>query len=488
MNTTIFQFFHWYFPAERNLWKHARDEAQHLADLGITHIWLPPAYKSAYGMDEPGYAVYDLYDLGEFDQKGTVRTKHGTKEEYLQCIAALQEKKIDVLADIVLNHKTGADETEQVTVQQVNDDNRNEKISAPETITAHTRFVFPGRKNKYSDFIWDFQSFTGVCENGTIRILLNEYSQGNWEDVMEDQFGNYDFLMGCDVEYRNPSVREELKRWGKWYVETTGINGFRLDAVKHISTDFFPEWLRFLKDNFQKDFFTIGEYWKSETDPLLRYIEATSGMIQLFDVPLHFNFHKASKEGSAFDLRQIFDNTLVKANPEKAITFVDNHDTQPLQSLESWVEQWFKPHAYALILLRGQGIPCIFYTALYGAHYTDNKEEQQHEITIEPTNELESLLQVRSAFAYGEQYDYFDEAHLIGWTRIGSEDVGGSGCAVLLSNADGGEKMMSMGGRNAGRKVFNILGDQSYEIVLNQRGEGIFSVEGGKISVWIFRQ
>ena len=71
-NLTIFQFFHWYYSTEGNLWKHAADKAPHLAKLGITHVWLPPAYKSGKGTDEPGYAAYDLYDLGEFDQKGTV--------------------------------------------------------------------------------------------------------------------------------------------------------------------------------------------------------------------------------------------------------------------------------------------------------------------------------------------------------------------------------------------------------------------------------
>ena len=66
-NLTLFQFFHWYYNAEGNLWQHASDESARLADLGVTHVWLPPAYKSALGTEEPGYAVYDLYDLGEFD-------------------------------------------------------------------------------------------------------------------------------------------------------------------------------------------------------------------------------------------------------------------------------------------------------------------------------------------------------------------------------------------------------------------------------------
>ena len=85
-NTIIFQFFHWYTNNDDQLWNYCASQAETLASKGVTHVYLPPAYKSAFGTAEPGYAVYDLFDLGEFDQKGTVRTKYGTKEEYLKCI------------------------------------------------------------------------------------------------------------------------------------------------------------------------------------------------------------------------------------------------------------------------------------------------------------------------------------------------------------------------------------------------------------------
>ena len=45
-----------------------------------------------------------------------------------------------------------------------------------------------------------------------------------------------------------------------------------------------------------------------------------------FDVPLHHNFWCASKEGSSYDLRKIFDNTVVSIRPKDAVTFVDNHE------------------------------------------------------------------------------------------------------------------------------------------------------------------
>ena len=58
---------------------------------------------------EVGYAVYDLYDLGEFDQKGSIRTKYGTRQQYLAAIAELKAAGLRVYADGVLNHRMGAD-------------------------------------------------------------------------------------------------------------------------------------------------------------------------------------------------------------------------------------------------------------------------------------------------------------------------------------------------------------------------------------------
>ena len=110
--------------------------------------------------------------------------------------------------------------------------------------------------------------------------------------------------------------------------------------------------------------------------------------MSLFDASLHHSFYNASKAGKDFDLTTIFDNSLVTAKPELAVTVVDNHDTQPLQSLEAPVEHWFKPLAYALILLREGGYPCIFYPDLYGAHYKGNGNDgSEHEIFLDKCEE-----------------------------------------------------------------------------------------------------
>ncbi len=115
-------------------------KAEAMRRIGISGVWLPPAYKGMSQADV-GYGVYDAYDLGEFDQKGTVRTKYGTKEEYLNAVETLQRNGVQVFADIVMNQRLGADETEDIRVVEVAENDRNHVIGGERTIRAWTRFL-----------------------------------------------------------------------------------------------------------------------------------------------------------------------------------------------------------------------------------------------------------------------------------------------------------------------------------------------------------
>ena len=145
-NDCMMQYFEWYLPSDSTLWNKVQKDGAHLANLGINYVWLPPSYKGAGGTNDVGYGVYDLYDLGEFCQKGAIPTKYGTKEEYLNAIKALKENNIKVLADIVLNHKMGADEVEEVLAVQDDENDRNISLTAATPIKAWTKYTFPGRR------------------------------------------------------------------------------------------------------------------------------------------------------------------------------------------------------------------------------------------------------------------------------------------------------------------------------------------------------
>lgn len=489
-NQIMMQYFHWYSSGDGNFWNQAIGQAPLLAELGITAVWLPPASKGCEGARSNGYDAYDLYDLGEFNQKGSIRTKFGKKQEYLEAIRAFHNAGIQVYADVVLNHKAGADATEKIKVRKVNPENRTEYISEPFFIEAYTKFNFPGRQQKYSPFTWNHRHFTGVDravgsdEQGIFRIE-SPYGE-KWQRVIGEEKGNFDYLMFADIEARNPAVIRELQRWGKWYLQTTRVDGFRLDAVKHMSISFVNQWLDAMRA-MNPNLFAVGEYWSPGDLPLLKkYLRATEGRMLLFDAALHQNFYNASTSDDHYDLRTIFNNTLVQQSPKQAVTLVDNHDTQPLQEMESTVSTWFKPIAYALILLRKSGYPCLFYPDLYGARYTGiQKDGVQKDIQMDKCPHIEQLLLARKKFAYGHQLDYFTGANCIGWTRIGSTRRKDSGCAVIISNGRGSTKKMYVGKNHGGKYFRDLLNNSGDRIKISRNGWGRFTVPSRRVSVWI---
>jgi len=484
----MIQFFHWYSEGDGKLWKHAKEQANYLSQLGITSAWFPPAYKGTNGGYSVGYDAYDLFDLGEFDQKNSIATKYGTKDDYIKAIKSLKENNIQVIVDVVLGHKGGGDELEKFKVVKVDENNREKVISSEIEIESYTKFTFPGRGKKYSDFEWNFTCFSGVDyaegRDSHIYKIKSEYGD-DWEEMIDDEKGNYDYLMFNDIEHRNPNVREELNKWAKWYFDETGFDGVRLDALKHISFEFYKEWLTMLRSNSGKNIFAVGEYWApGQLNLLQKYIEATEGCMSLFDSSLQNNFHNASKEGDSYDLRNILAYTLTEADPMHSVSLVDNHDTQPLQDLEAPVEAWFKPLAYALILMRENGYPCIFYPDLYGAHYKDtDREGNEQEIFLEKVDGIEELLKARKENAYGLQRDYFEDANCLGWIREGDDEH--EGCAVVLSNKDAYDKPMEMGERYIGRTFYDALGRSEEKVQIREDGWGDFPVPAGNVSVWI---
>ena len=477
-NQTVMQYFEWYLPSDGQHWNHLAEDAQHLSDLGISHVWMPPAFKGT-NKDDVGYGVYDLFDLGEFDQKGTIRTKYGFKDEYLNAINRLKDVGIVPMADVVLNHKAAADKLETFEVVEVDPEDRTKEISKPFEIEGWTHFTFDGRQKAYNDFEWHWYHFNGTdfdAKRNKSGIYLIQGDNKGWaeNDLVDNENGNFDYLMYANLDYKHPEVIENIYSWVDWFVQTTGVLGFRMDAVKHIDSFFMRNFIRDVKEKQGQDFYVFGEFWNAKEEDNNTYLEKTENRFDLVDVRLHNNLYDASLEGADYDLTTIFDQTLVKNHPEHAVTFVENHDTQRGQALESTVEEWFKPAAYALILLREDGLPCLFYGDYYGIE-GEFAQESFQEV-------LDTLLYARKELAYGEQIDYFDDPNCIGWTRSGNE--GGTPLAVTISNDAANNKSMEIGSDWAGQTFYDILGNCSDTVIIDEDGWGDFPVSEKSVSVW----
>jgi glucan-binding YG repeat protein len=123
-NHVIFQSFSLFQPYESNMYNVLSSKGDYLKDLGVTDIWLPPAYRS-FGMARymEGYAIYDRYDLGEFNQgpNNTRATKYGTSDELKSMINSLHSNGLKVQEDLVPNQMMGLSGREAVYVKRTDD-------------------------------------------------------------------------------------------------------------------------------------------------------------------------------------------------------------------------------------------------------------------------------------------------------------------------------------------------------------------------------
>ena len=96
-------------------------------------------------------------------------------------------------------------------------------------------------KKAYNDFEWHWYHFNGTdfdAKRNKRGIYLIQGDNKGWahNDLVDNENGNFDYLMYANLDYRHPEVIENIYEWADWFVETTGVQGFRMDAIKHIDS------------------------------------------------------------------------------------------------------------------------------------------------------------------------------------------------------------------------------------------------------------
>jgi alpha-amylase len=445
VNGVLMEGFYWDTPLTTpsgSWWNNLAAKAPELAQAGITAIWLPPAYKGSSGSTDVGYAPYDRYDLGEFNQKGSIATHYGTLTELQTAIAALKAQHIQVYADIVMNHMIGADA--QDTFQY-----------GGQTLTTWTKFTFPGRGQTYSNYTWQYYNFNGWQNENGVWIQWNP-----WDFQPYASGDAYDNMMGCEIRYTDPNNCAELVRWGQWLTTKLGLDGYRLDASPHMYTPFINQWLDQVKGNR----FAVSEAWFKNLSDLQAYAQATGGRTNLFDFPLHQIFADVLNQNGAGDMRQLRFAGLTEVNGPLSVSFVENHDTDRPGSSPVVNEKML---AYAYILTRDKGYPCIFYKDYY-------------EYGLGP--QIKQLIAIRGAHAYGASQEYdVDDADVYVYSRAG--DASHSGLLEILD--DNGPTTKSIQTPWPNSTLHDAVGNETATVTTDAAGNGTFPVAGRNYSIWI---
>lgn len=469
-NETMMQAFFWEMKSNGDHWSLLEGKAKFLSDIGITSLWLPPASKAWGGIGSStissvGYDVYDLWDLGQYNQKGAVRTKYGTKKQLISAMKALQGRGVKVYFDAVFNHRMGADSYENVN-------------SGGSVIGAWTSFTFPGRSTNPDgtpkvQWNWNFFDAVDYDQNNN-RGGTFLFDSKTWDNTLDK-----DYLMGCDVDYNNNTLaKNDVINWGKWILNDIGegahFDGFRLDAIKHIDDTFMKEWIDAVSVT-NSDAFFVGEVWEGSMSRIKEYIgRVNQPKLHLFDFPLYYTFLNSFGNGNIGTMLETAGLVNDPTDGSRAVMFADNHDTNRDGDSPGMVN--YKLQAYTYMLTREEGIPCIYWRDFY-----------QYGMGAG----LQRLLVARKHFAYGTgcEVNETDSNNVYAYVRDGSTTPAeGDGLIMLIAKEGTGTYQQNINSGQPSTTFYDITGNITEEVTTDASGYGIFKVlrnEAKGWSVWV---
>jgi alpha-amylase len=362
-------------------WNNVTEKIPQLSASGFDALWLPPISKAA-DPTSVGYDPYDYFDLGDFDQKGSVKTVYGNRAELEKLIKTIHEHKMGAIADMVINHNSGADEEETNPLD--------------------------GQK-RWTKF---------NPKSGKFPRDWNCFHPSRYEKVMMDGENFAGFPHLC---HRNPRVYEAMYEYARLIIEDLDFDGFRFDFVKG-----FGSWMIGLLAKYQyqkkdgKEFtpFVVGEYWSGPDDIggwLDQVRSVTDQQIAAFDFPLRYKL-KDVCDTPNYSLMNLTDGgSVVAARPFNAVTFVENHDMRGNEIAND------KMLAYSFILTN-DGYPCVFWYD----YFNENLARPQ------TPNGIDALIDAHKRFAGGESIVLHVDPDLYIMQRGGTESQ--SGLIYVLNN------------------------------------------------------
>ncbi len=302
----------------------------YLQDLGIEGIWLMPINPS------PSYHKYDVTDY--FD----IHPDYGTMADFKNFVIEAHNRDIRVVMDLVINHSSS---------------------EHPWFIDATT-----GKESKYRDFyVWaNIDSIRDDIAKKEITLDSDNITQWHKADGNREYY--YGFFYGGmpDLNYDNPELRKEIIKVGKFWLQDVGVDGFRLDAAKHIfpderAIDSHEWWLEFgdAMREINPDVYLVGEVWGNAelVGPYLR------GLPSMFNFDFHHGINRIIKNEQDDGL---IENLVASRKAYKAIDegfldaiFVNNHDQNRL--IDNVDGNIRKSELSAAILLTLPGVPYIYY-------------------------------------------------------------------------------------------------------------------------------
>ncbi|WP_330218239.1 alpha-amylase family glycosyl hydrolase [Streptococcus sp. X13SY08] len=427
----------------------------YLTKMGISAIWISSPVENIESIDpSSNSAAYHGYWARDFFRTN----KHfGTMEDFKELISVAHANNIKIVIDFAPNHTSTAE---------------------------YSGYTFPEDGALYRDAQL-VGKFTGDTQN-----LFNHES---WSQKPDLEDGIYHSLYGlADLNNVNPTVDTYMKDAIQLWLDM-GVDGIRVDAVKHMSLGWQKNWLSSIYE--KHNVFAFGEWFVGGVgnDRDMAHFTNNSGM-SLLD----FRFANAVRKlytnlsASMGDFYNVMKAT--EADYEEVtdqVTFIDNHDMKRFSTIVNGNKT--AVHQAYTLLLTSRGVPNLYYGSEQYAQGADDPENRgdmtsfdQNSVAYQVISKLAPLRKINQGLAYGDTQQRWVNQDVLVFERKFGDHV-----ALIALNKNQSRSYQVTNAQTAmpagthADKLGGLLGGS--DLVVTQSGSvQDFELAPGKVTVWTY--
>jgi alpha-amylase len=373
------------------------EKLDYIQSLGATSIWLSPLadnteqarFGDYHGYGHHGYWIRDHYAVEEHQ---------GSMSDAQKLVAEAHKRGLKVVLDVVLNH-VGPDSN---------------------------LLTDPAKKE------W-FNTHGGIVDwNNPVDVERGEL--GGLPDLNQDNPEAYKFLVDNTL----------------WWIKEVGVDGIRLDAVKHVSRDFWSKFIPEVKEKSGKDdLFVMGEAFHGDPNVVASYQK--SGIDFLFDLPLYYTMRETFGQGQSMKkLAERLSQDGLYEDPSKLVTVLDNHDLPRFLSTasKSAPGEGDKRLTQAMAFqMTVRGIPSVYYgteSAFSGGEDPHNREMMEFDVRPDVKSHMQKLTHLRNsseALQHGAQREMWVDDGVYAFSRAtDSQEI----ISVFHNGTQGGHRSIPL--------------------------------------------
>ena len=329
-----------------------RQHLDYFKELGVTALWFTPVLEN----NSPDHGKHSTYHGYATTNYYRVDPRFGSNEEYRQLCTEAHQKGLKIVMDMIFNH-SGFEHPWVADMPTKDWFNTPEWLLPENQAKAKALNTMDGAAKVGDKYLQTSYKLTPVVDPYASKVDLRETVDGWFVPTMPD------------LNQRNPHVIKYLIQNSKWWIETVGIDGIRMDTYPYADRTAMAQWMKELGEEYPH-FNTVGETWVTEPAYTAAWQKDSKLQTQNSYLPtvMDFAFYdriNAAKHEETDEwwngLNRIY-NSLVYdylyEDPAHVMAFLDNHDTD--RFLGNGKDSTALRQALALLLTINR-IPQLYY-------------------------------------------------------------------------------------------------------------------------------